>query len=197
MDEPKQKARWSSRKRWWPFALLWLILAGPLATGPISYGLSRGWVPRGFGTAVVETINRPLVLLGLQQHAESYQRWWGLQGTLANFDVMMEERRQREAWEPPPPAVMQKLRAGGFARVTLHDGTILEGYAGSMADDTEYVRVDGITVDNDGIMKRYGMRLLPKEIEAVEPLAAAPQVNLSDGTTVTMPSHFWPDSSLD
>jgi hypothetical protein len=192
MDGPKR--RWWRKKRWQAFALFWLIAAGPIATGPITYGARRGWLPRQAADEAVRWINRCLGLIGLRPYAEEYQRWWGMQGSFAEFDRRIEENRQREAWQPPPAEVMRRLRRGGFARVTLHDGTVVEGYAASDPDDGEFVRIDGLGIHHrTGNLDRFALRLAPKEIETAEPLDSAPRLRLADGTTRVMPAEFWSD----
>jgi hypothetical protein len=193
MDEQKPKRYWR-KKRWQAFAFFWLIAAGPLATGPFTYGVRRGWVPHRAGDAAVLWVNRYMGLVGLRPYAEEYQRWWGMQAAFAEFDHRVEEGRRREAWQPPPPPVMRRLRQGGFAHVALHDGTVVEGYAASDPDDAEFVRIDGLGIHHrTGNLDRFALRLAPKEIKTAEPLDAAPRLRLRDGTTLVMPAEFWSD----
>lgn len=176
--------------------LFWLLISGPLATGPISYGIHRGWFPRQPGDSTLSWVNRYLSLVGLQHHAESYQQWWSMQARFANFNRRLEEDRQRAMWHPPSAQVMQHLRRGGFTRVTLREDTydwqVVEGYAASDPQNSEFIRIDGLVLKSDGGVDRFALRVPPNHIETAEPLDAAPRLQLPDGSTVNMPAEFWP-----
>lgn len=190
MDETKPGRRWYRKRRWWAFLLFWLVLSGPIATGPVMYGLRCGWFPPQPVYEFVSRVNGCLGVVGLRPSAEAYQRWWGMQGIVAEFDRRAEVRRQRGPGRPLPPPVMQRLRQGGFVRVTLRDGTSAEGYAASDPQEPAFIRMDGSAVEIDGTLRRFALRLPPQEIEAVQPLDAAPPPQPVERATILMPSEF-------
>jgi len=90
-------------------------------------------------------------------------------------------------------SVLPQVRRGGFARIRLRDGPVVEGYAASDVEDARFVRLDSLAAGEDARLRKFSLRLSPDDMEAVEALEAAPRFQDADGSIVIMPASFWAD----
>ena len=82
---------------------------------------------------------------------------------------------------------------GQFTSVTLESGPIVQGYAARDLQDFRLMRIDGFTLEDDGRVSQFSLRLEQSQIKAASVLKEPPAVTDLDGTVHRMRSAFWDD----
>ena len=76
MTGAPRKPFWK-RKRWIAAAVLWLMVAYPLSTGPAAYAIERGWIaPFGRVNAIWLPVMTVCERIGMMPRYIRWCQWW-------------------------------------------------------------------------------------------------------------------------
>lgn len=87
--------------------------------------------------------------------------------------------------------MVARIRAGGFARVTLDEDTVFTGYLGADPESPESLRMDGCVLSPSGHLEQISIHLQPEDIRHIQFLPEAPEFIDAEGATFTMPEGFF------
>jgi hypothetical protein len=93
------------------------------------------------------------------------------------------------------PDAFRLASAGGFVRLTLRGGPTVSGYGAADPDDPSYLRFDTLAPEDDGTLSQISLRLRAGDIDAIQPLAAAPVFPGPEGSVVVLSAALWPGNS--
>jgi hypothetical protein len=87
----------------------------------------------------------------------------------------------------------ERLWVGQFVTLTLADGPTITGYAVRDIEDTQFLRVDGLALEDDGSVCEFSLRLKPSDIQSAGILSEPPTITDSRGVVHVMTPNKSPE----
>lgn len=89
------------------------------------------------------------------------------------------------------PELAERVRRGTFASVTLEDDLVFEGYIAEDPSDITGFRMDGMILNEEGILQELSIGLSEEEILHIRFLPETPVFSDADGNELTMEEGFF------
>lgn len=88
------------------------------------------------------------------------------------------------------PQMLERIRSGGFAKVTITYETEFSGWIGSDPEQIEILRMDGCILNEQGLLEQISIHLQPEDITSIHFLNEAPEWFDHEGQSYRMEPGF-------
>lgn len=88
------------------------------------------------------------------------------------------------------PEMVARMRQGSFVRVVLDEDAAVSGWMGADPDEPDWLRLDGLVLNEAGYLEQISLRLKPEDLRAVTYLAESPRFVDADGHEIRMEPGF-------
>jgi hypothetical protein len=89
------------------------------------------------------------------------------------------------------PEMLNRLREGGFVRVTLPEGDAVTGWMGADPEDGAFLRLDTYLKNEAGYLEQASLRLTPDDVAHVQYLPEGPRFLDADGHDIPLQAGFF------
>ncbi|MGF1678112.1 MAG: hypothetical protein ACFCUX_02840 [Candidatus Methylacidiphilales bacterium] len=92
------------------------------------------------------------------------------------------------------PHLINRVRAGGFARITLEDESVVVGYLGTDPEHIHRLRLDSYLLNARGLLEQLSLSLEPDDICHIQFLSDAPEWLDGEGNSLQQSEGFFPET---
>jgi hypothetical protein len=89
------------------------------------------------------------------------------------------------------PEMLNRLRQGGFVRVTLPEGDAVTGWLGTDPEEPEFLRLDTLLKNESGYLEEATLRLTPDDVAHAQFLPEGPRFLDADGHDIPLQAGFF------